>query len=197
MRDQYEKFSLLSLHPQPQYHRNDEHLLYSISPSYMSPTAYDESGVHTERSGGHQQQFLFSSSATSPRRAASPIPSNITHRTRDQDYLTSRQTLLDPLSQLPYHRSTSAGKFKVNDDYSPNTLPPINSSLLSLEQIADMQNKPLSKTQINDSKKSPKVTSVPLQHNRTSRLHNLPTLDSFEASIMETLPFDNTSDNSR
>lgn len=197
MRDQYEEFPLLSLPPQPQYHRNDDHLLSSVSPSYLSPTAYEESDLHTESPGGRQQQFLSSSSATSSRRPASPIPSNITLRMQDQDYLNSRQMLSDPLSQLPYRRSSSAGKFKLNDNYPPNTLPPINSSLLSLDQIrADMQSKTLNKIPINDSKKSPKITSMPLKHNRTSRLHNLPTLDSFEASIMETLPFDNTSDNS-
>ncbi|CAO3653901.1 unnamed protein product [Mucor hiemalis] len=190
---QHEKTQVLCLPSQPQYHKNDDCLSSSFSSSCLSPKVYEETEVHTENLGVHQHQFLHTSSVISPLKLTSSSPSNSTPHLQDPDYSASRQTRLDLSSQLPYRSSSSTGKFKVNDNSPPNTLPPINTSLMSLDQLrTDIQNKPLAI----QCKSSTNITSIPLKHNRTNRLHTLPTLDSFEASIMETLSFDNTSDNS-
>lgn len=113
-----------------------------------------------------------------------------TRQLKSLDYLNSRR---NSLSITPvYHRNSVDEKF--NMDIPPNTLPPISTTFLSDGKIQDGIG-------LHASFKPPKLTSAPLMSYDSTSHNNsypsLPTLDSFEASIMKTLPFENKYESTR
>ncbi|CAO3613703.1 unnamed protein product [Mucor fragilis] len=144
-----------------------------FSSSYLAVTQADSSVTRDKRHGSISQLL-------SPNKSAAGSPSEVTNhqlQTR-RDHLYSRKDSSNNTPTLP--RSPYEEK-PFFDTIGANTLPPINVSLQSHGRSADLS--------LSDSHRdeSPSI-------NRPKRFKNITTLDSFEASILETLPFDNTSD---
>ncbi|GAN11421.1 hypothetical protein MAM1_0592d10983 [Mucor ambiguus] len=145
-----------------------------FSSSYLAVTQ-PESSVAREKRHGSINQLL------SPNKPAPGGPSEVTnHQLQARDRLYPRGDSSNHTPTLP--RSPYEEKPFI-DTMGTNTLPPINVSLQSHGRTTDPS---LSSSHRDD----------PSSINRPKRFKNITTLDSFEASILETLPFDNTSDRS-
>ncbi|OAD01698.1 hypothetical protein MUCCIDRAFT_82096 [Mucor lusitanicus CBS 277.49] len=145
-----------------------------FSSSYLAATQ-PESSINRDKRHGNISQLL------SPNKSAAGSPSEMTnHQFQTRDHLYSRRDSSNHTPTLP--RSPYEEK-PFLDTIGTNTLPPINVSLQSHGRSAEL---PSSTSHRDES------SSI----NRPKRFKNITTLDSFEASILETLPFDNTSDRS-
>lgn len=157
----------------PAYQLSDSNDYFSSSYLAVTPA---ESSVTLDKRHGSISQLL------SPNKSAAGSPSEATnHQLQTRDHLYSHKDSSNYTPTLP--RSPYEEKPFLNT-IGTNTLPPINVSLQSHGRSADL---PLSNSHRDN---SPSI-------NRPKRFKNITTLDSFEASILETLPFDNTSDRSR
>lgn len=187
LRDDEEEKQLLFSPSQILNSKEEDYFSPSTSLSIFSPSGYNGLESRTKRHNSFHQNHSPTSPTLSP---GIPFPPNSTRRLKPLDYLTSRQTSsANSFSQQLQSKSSFTRRFSTSDNIHPNTLPPLGISFVSRDQLVknDLQNTiPLTQ---------PNITSMPFDHRR--RLQSLPTLDSFEASIMETLPFDNKSEQSR
>ncbi|KAG1110573.1 hypothetical protein G6F42_015290 [Rhizopus arrhizus] len=145
-----------------------------FSSSYLTVTQPESSATPDKRHGSLSQLL-------SPNKSTAGSPSetaNCQSQARDQLYArrdSNNYTLTLPRS--PYEEKTFLNTIGTN------TLPPINVSL----QSHGRSEEPSSSNSNRDNSSS---------INRAKRFKNISTLDSFEASILETLPFDRRSDKS-
>ncbi|KAK4510020.1 uncharacterized protein ATC70_006189 [Mucor velutinosus] len=145
-----------------------------FSSAYLAVTQPESAATRDKRHGSISQ-------LRSPNKSAAGSPSEvISHQLQTRDHLYSRRDSNNYTPTLP--RSPYEEK-PFLDTIGTNTLPPINVSLQSHGRRAES---PMSTSHKDD----PPSTNLP------KRFKNITTLDSFEASILETLPFDNTSDRS-
>ncbi|GAA5815438.1 hypothetical protein MFLAVUS_008946 [Mucor flavus] len=164
----------------------------------VSDKALCEKASHrSKRHSSLNQIYSSSLSDVSPGAFLSSTPNEIpTRQLHSLDHLNTHRNTFGPLSPSIYPRKSFTGKFNMGDCVPPNTLPPISSSFLSHDQTQGVME---TCSPFMSAQHSSTVTSAPLSHYRNidhnNRFQNLPTLDSFESSIMETLPFDSKSDN--
>ncbi|KAL9537078.1 hypothetical protein MBANPS3_012104 [Mucor bainieri] len=145
-----------------------------FSSSYLTVSQPESSFARDKRHGSINQLL-------SPNKSPAGSPSEMTnHQLQTRDHLYSRRESSNHTPTLP--RSPYEEK-PFLDTIGTNTLPPINVSLQSHGRAAEPS---LSASNRDD----------PPSVNRPKRFRNITTLDSFEASILETLPFDNASDRS-
>lgn len=171
----------------------------SSSSSYLSPALCEKASHRSKRHSSLNQIYSSSLSDVSPGAFLSSTPNEIpTRQLHSLDHLNTHRNTFGPLSPSIYPRKSFTGKFNMGDCVPPNTLPPISSSFLSHDQTQGVME---TCSPFMSAQHSSTVTSAPLSHYRNidhnNRFQNLPTLDSFESSIMETLPFDSKSDNTR
>ncbi|KAG2237810.1 hypothetical protein INT48_002111 [Thamnidium elegans] len=177
--------------------KDDDYFSSSSSSSYLSPALCEKANHRSKRHSSLNQIYSSSLSDVSPGAFLSSTPNEIpTRQLHSLDHLNTHRNTFGPLSPSIYPRKSFTGKFNMGDCVPPNTLPPISSSFLSHDQTQGVMGtcSPFMSAQYSST-----VTSAPLSHYRNighnNRFQNLPTLDSFESSIMETLPFDSKSDN--
>jgi hypothetical protein len=187
--------------------KNQDYFSSILSSSYISPL-YNTHGVRTNKRHSSLNQLFPSSSlsAISPGGSIlSTQPELPTRQLQSLDYLNSRRNSLGPFSPSTYQRGATytTEKYNIIDSLQPNTLPPISLSPLLQDQPTKREFEtppPLSHIPLHE---PPKTTSAsPAQQSRGAvrsnvRFQSLSTLDSFEASIMETLSFDNKSEYKR
>lgn len=106
------------------------------------------------------------------------------------DHHNFQRDFRSPVALPMYHKNSVDG----SSNRPTATLPPIGATLLMDEQTQDGLGL---HAPFMPSERPSKLTSVPLSSYHNNSYPNLPTLDSFEASIMKTLPFDNNPDFTR
>ncbi|KAL9554082.1 hypothetical protein PS6_003599 [Mucor atramentarius] len=145
-----------------------------FSSSYLTVTQPESSATRDKRHGSLSQLL-------SPNKSAAGSPSETANcQSLARDHLYTRRDSNNYTLTLP--RSPYEEKTFLNT-IGTNTLPPINVSL----QSHGRSEEPSSSNPNRDNSSSV---------NRPKRFKNISTLDSFEASILETLPFDRRSDKS-
>lgn len=183
------------------------------SPSYISSTQYDVHGILTKKRHSSLNQIYASSLASASPGGGSgsalSTPTELpTRQLQSLDYLTSRRNSLGPFSSSTYQRPSYSAR---TSSIEPNTLPPISSvsPLLLQDQTRsrdrDIPNaatlsslqEPQSSTNMSYTTAQNHSSSTTRGNDHNPRFSSLPALDSFEASIMESLPFDNKSNFSR
>lgn len=172
------------------YSNKDMDYFSSTSSSYLSPVQLNlSSGPQRKRPSDTNTHTLESPTALEKRKTSSEEP---VLQLQSLDYLNSRRMSSNYQQLLPYK---SFGEKAITKCSLPtNTLPPIGMSFKTYSSNDLTRNL----TQVPS---QPAIsTSVPSNEysNQTSwKYRALSTLDSFEASIMETLSFDHHSDASK
>jgi hypothetical protein len=158
------------------------------SSSYLSPAQPNlSSEPQRKRHGSLNQIYTLESPTTLVKRK--PSSEEPVRQLQSLDYLNSRRTSSNYQQITPYQ---SYGKNVLTNCSLPtNTLPPISMSFKSntsndpTRNLAQVTSQPIVSTNILSNEC------------RNGKYRSLSTLDSFETSIMETLPFDNNSSASR
>lgn len=175
------------------FRKSKDNEYFPPSSSYLSPEQGKKCSHLSKRHGSFNQKYLSCLSDVSPKSLSNSTPNTApTLQLYALDHLNTRESI----SPSIYQRKPFIEKFNMGDCVSPNTLPPISSSFLSQDHSQGEPSSPFTSMP-----HSSTVTSAPSPHypniGYKNRFQNLPTLDSFESSIMETLPFDDKSDSAR